>query len=62
MKLITMQGNIVLALELAKRYGDEGIISTALNPGNIRSDLLRHVPNLVQQTLVILRALDRVQH
>ncbi|KAJ8585184.1 NAD(P)-binding protein [Rhizopogon salebrosus TDB-379] len=44
-------GNIVLALELAKRYGDEGIISTALNPGNIRSDLLRHVPNLVQQTL-----------
>ncbi|KAG1854841.1 hypothetical protein DFJ58DRAFT_376912 [Suillus subalutaceus] len=36
-------GNVVLALELAKRYGGQGIISTALNPGNINSDLPRHV-------------------
>ena len=62
MKLIMMQGNIVVALEWAKRYGDQGIISTALNPGNIRSDLLRHVPSLVQQILVIYRAFDRVQN
>ncbi|OAX43195.1 NAD(P)-binding protein [Rhizopogon vinicolor AM-OR11-026] len=47
-------GNIILALELAKRYGDQGIISTALNPGNIRSDLLRHVPSIVQQILSVV--------
>ncbi|KAG1723243.1 uncharacterized protein EDB91DRAFT_1173181 [Suillus paluster] len=48
-------GNIVLALELAKRYGDQGIISTALNPGNIKSELQRHVepqlPSIVKQFL-----------
>ncbi|KAG2121877.1 hypothetical protein DEU56DRAFT_90952 [Suillus clintonianus] len=48
-------GNVVLALELAKRYGDQGIISTALNPGNIKSDLQRHVepqlPSIVKQIL-----------
>lgn len=30
--------------EFAKRYGDQGIISTAVNPGNLDSDLLRHLP------------------
>ncbi|EGO20771.1 hypothetical protein SERLADRAFT_477258 [Serpula lacrymans var. lacrymans S7.9] len=35
-------GNIVSALELAKRYGNQGIVSIALNPGNIRSDLQRY--------------------
>lgn len=35
-------GNVVFALELAKRYGDQGIISTALNPGNINTEGLRH--------------------
>lgn len=35
-------GNIVFALELAKRYGDQGIVSTALNPGTIKSELHRH--------------------
>lgn len=30
---IINQGNVVLALELARRYGDQGIISSALNPG-----------------------------
>ncbi|KAG0705603.1 hypothetical protein DFH29DRAFT_268501 [Suillus ampliporus] len=42
MKLIMTQGNIVFALELAKRYGDQGIVSTALNPGTIKSELHRH--------------------
>lgn len=49
-------GNVVLALELAKRYGDQGIISTALNPGNINSDLPRHIlplfPNIVKQIII----------
>ncbi|KAG2346702.1 NAD(P)-binding protein [Suillus weaverae] len=48
-------GNVVLALELAKRYGDQGIISTALNPGNINSDLPRHIlplfPNIIKVLL-----------
>ncbi|KAG5652888.1 hypothetical protein H0H81_003251 [Sphagnurus paluster] len=35
--------NIVFSNELARRYGDQGIVSTALNPGNLRSDLQRHV-------------------
>jgi retinol dehydrogenase-12 len=30
---IYVQGNIVVAKELAKRYGDQGIVSTSLNPG-----------------------------
>ncbi|GLB38375.1 putative NAD-P-binding protein [Lyophyllum shimeji] len=35
-------GNVVFANELARRYGDQGIVSTALNPGNIKSDLQRY--------------------
>ncbi|KAG8214988.1 hypothetical protein J3R82DRAFT_8391 [Butyriboletus roseoflavus] len=41
-------GNVVVALELARRYGDQGIVSTSLNPGNIKSDLQRHLPQFVQ--------------
>jgi len=40
-------GNILFARELARRYGDQGIVSTALNPGNINSDLQRHFPSLL---------------
>ncbi|KAH9028045.1 NAD(P)-binding protein [Lactarius deliciosus] len=36
-------GNVVVARELARRYGDK-IVSTSLNPGSIRTDLLRHQP------------------
>ncbi|KIM76634.1 hypothetical protein PILCRDRAFT_643196 [Piloderma croceum F 1598] len=36
-------GNIVVAKEIAKRYGDQGIVSTSLNPGNIKTDMLRHM-------------------
>ncbi|KAJ7097646.1 hypothetical protein C8R44DRAFT_368836 [Mycena epipterygia] len=34
--------NAVFSAELARRYGDDGIISTAVNPGNLKSDLSRH--------------------
>ncbi|KAI9437374.1 NAD(P)-binding protein [Lactarius psammicola] len=34
-------GNVVMARELARRYGDK-LVSTSLNPGNIRTELLRH--------------------
>ncbi|KAG1899527.1 uncharacterized protein F5891DRAFT_402704 [Suillus fuscotomentosus] len=47
--------NVVFALELAKRYGDQGVISTALNPGNINSDLPRHaaaqLPSIVKKII-----------
>jgi len=36
-------GNVVVARELARRHGDK-IVSTSLNPGNIDSDLQRHLP------------------
>jgi hypothetical protein len=29
-----LQGNVVFATELARRYGDKGIVSTSLHPGN----------------------------
>jgi len=34
-------GNILLSNGFAKRYGDQGIISSALHPGPLRSDLYR---------------------
>ncbi|KAF5365243.1 hypothetical protein D9758_005483 [Tetrapyrgos nigripes] len=35
-------GNLVFAKELARRYGDNGIVSTAVNPGNLKTELSRH--------------------
>lgn len=46
--ILTMQGNVVFSNELARRYGDQGIISISLNPGNINSELWeRHTPRAV---------------
>ncbi|KAK0221079.1 NAD(P)-binding protein [Armillaria nabsnona] len=36
-------GNVVFAVELARRYGEQNIISHSLNPGSIRTDLQRHL-------------------
>ncbi|KAH9970071.1 NAD-P-binding protein [Russula compacta] len=36
-------GNVVVARELARRHGDK-IVSMSLNPGNIKTDLQRHMP------------------
>ncbi|KAI9573392.1 hypothetical protein HD554DRAFT_2202150 [Boletus coccyginus] len=44
-------GNIVFAAELARRYGDQGIVSTALNPGGIKTDLQRHTKGFLQRNL-----------
>ncbi|KAG1777944.1 hypothetical protein EV702DRAFT_1098748 [Suillus placidus] len=35
-------GNILFAAELARRYGNQGIVSTALNPGGIKTELGRY--------------------
>ncbi|KDQ12679.1 hypothetical protein BOTBODRAFT_176115 [Botryobasidium botryosum FD-172 SS1] len=37
-------GNAVFAQELARKYGEDGIVATAINPGNINTDLLRYLP------------------
>ncbi|KAG9225993.1 hypothetical protein CCMSSC00406_0009090 [Pleurotus cornucopiae] len=38
--------NLVFAVELARRYSGEGIVSIGVNPGNIQSDLQRHFGTL----------------
>ncbi|KAF9233605.1 hypothetical protein BU15DRAFT_53650 [Melanogaster broomeanus] len=35
-------GNIIFSAELKRRYGGQGIVSTSLNPGTIRTELSRH--------------------
>ncbi|KAJ8079118.1 short-chain alcohol dehydrogenase [Marasmius tenuissimus] len=47
--------NIVFMTEFSRRYGDKGIASTAVNPGNIRSELQRHWGGL--QTWIVDRLL-----
>ncbi|KAJ7226766.1 NAD-P-binding protein [Mycena pura] len=37
-------GDVVLAKELARRYGEEGIVSLALNPGNVNTNLQKELP------------------
>ncbi|KAH9932017.1 NAD(P)-binding protein [Epithele typhae] len=46
--------NVVVAREVAKRYAKDGIISVSVNPGNIKSELQRHVPAVVQRVLATL--------
>jgi len=42
-------GNILFSNELARRYGEEGIVSISLHPGAIKTDLARHSGSLVQR-------------
>ncbi|KAI0253325.1 NAD(P)-binding protein [Lactifluus subvellereus] len=42
-------GNILFSNELARRYGGEGIVSSALHPGSINTDLARYTGSLVQR-------------
>jgi NAD(P)-dependent dehydrogenase (short-subunit alcohol dehydrogenase family) len=46
-------GNVVVASELARRYGDK-IVSTSLHPGSIQTDLQRNLP-WWQQTILNLK-------
>ena len=54
-----LQGNVLFSNELARRYGDQGIISTSLNPGNLSSNLYRHLSPIVVKLLVSI-AMRRV--
>ncbi|KAF8662085.1 hypothetical protein AX16_001195 [Volvariella volvacea WC 439] len=48
------KGNVVQALELARRYGDEGIVSISLNLGNIRTDVQRNLSPAFRAVLNLL--------
>ncbi|KIM74375.1 hypothetical protein PILCRDRAFT_80169, partial [Piloderma croceum F 1598] len=41
-------GNVVFATELARRYGDQGIVSTSLHPGSLTSELQRHLGSILK--------------
>lgn len=41
-------GSLLLASELARRVGQQGILSVAQNPGNLKTNLLRHTSKWVQ--------------
>ncbi|KAJ2929751.1 hypothetical protein H1R20_g7318, partial [Candolleomyces eurysporus] len=47
-------GNAIFAKELARRYGDQGIVSTGLNPGNLTSDLQRHLGRIETKVVGLL--------
>ncbi|KAF5340805.1 hypothetical protein D9758_017655 [Tetrapyrgos nigripes] len=47
-------GNVLFSNELAKRYGDQGIVSVSLNPGNLASDLPRSLPPIMAFIFKIL--------
>lgn len=44
---ISKAGNYFHATEFARRHRADGIVSVPLNPGNLDSDLYRHVPGLI---------------
>ncbi|KAH6912196.1 hypothetical protein BKA70DRAFT_1266949 [Coprinopsis sp. MPI-PUGE-AT-0042] len=39
-------GNVIVANEFAKRYGDQDLISCSCNPGNLKTELQRHTAPL----------------
>ncbi|CAE6443934.1 unnamed protein product [Rhizoctonia solani] len=39
-------GNVIFSNELARRYGEQGIISSSVHPGIINTELPRHLPQL----------------
>ena len=47
-------GNWLLAVEGARRYGATGIINVVQNPGNLQSNVWRHIPKLMLMMLTPL--------
>ncbi|KAH6968155.1 short-chain dehydrogenase [Fusarium avenaceum] len=39
-------GNMLLAEEFSKRYGKDGIVSASFNPGNLQTELQRHMSSI----------------
>ncbi|KAK9491881.1 putative oxidoreductase [Lipomyces doorenjongii] len=51
---VSKAGNILHSSEYAKRYGNHGIISVSLNPGNLKTDLQRSMPPLQKQIISLI--------
>ncbi|KAH8110293.1 NAD(P)-binding protein [Phellopilus nigrolimitatus] len=47
----TKLANIMFARELAKRFADQGIVSTSCNPGNLRTNLQRYTAGMEKKIL-----------
>jgi NAD(P)-dependent dehydrogenase (short-subunit alcohol dehydrogenase family) len=43
---VSKAGNYFHAVEYARRYREQGVLSVALNPGNLKTDLARHKSKL----------------
>jgi NAD(P)-dependent dehydrogenase (short-subunit alcohol dehydrogenase family) len=48
---------VVLAAELARRYGDQGIVSIAMNPGNVATPLQREIKGFQRSIAVSIPSL-----
>ncbi|KAF6743904.1 hypothetical protein DFP72DRAFT_931068, partial [Ephemerocybe angulata] len=47
-------GNVIIANEFARRYGDEGLVSCSVNPGNLQSDLQRHLGPITKKLVSLV--------
>ncbi|KAF7368945.1 NAD(P)-binding protein [Mycena venus] len=47
-------GNVAFSNELFRRYGNQGIVSVALNPGNLKTGLTRHIAGAVKLFIINL--------
>lgn len=47
-------GNWLLAVEGARRFGDQGIVSVVQNPGNVKTNVWRHVPKIAMVFINLL--------
>ena len=45
-------GNILLSNGLARRYGAEGLVSVALHPGQLKTNLAHDLPGIMQKIWV----------
>ncbi len=53
------KATVVFSNELNRRYGDQGIISTSLHPGNLRTEAQRHVSS-IEKVLSVSRAVCQI--
>jgi len=51
---VSKAGNLFLASEFGKRTQGEGIVSVCFNPGNLRTELQRHVPKWQDMLLSLM--------
>ena len=50
--MVDSQANVLFTLELAEQYGEQGIVSIAINPGNVHTGLSRHAGGVVSSIRV----------